>query len=268
VKAYLTVLSARMRQLLQYRVAAVAGFGTQLFWGLIRMMIFVAFYESAAGRSLPMTQDQTVTYIWLGQAFLLLVMLSVDPQVEQMITSGNVVYELLRPVHLYLFWFSRVLASRIVPVLLRAGPLLLIVSFATFDGRPWIHWPDWPGLACAAVSLAATTLLSSAMGLIMTIAMFWTMAGFGVNRVVWAAAYLLGGLIIPVPLFPDSWQAVMNFLPFRGLADVPFRFFVGSLPPSALPAMLVHQLGWTLAIGALGHWMLWRGLKRMVVQGG
>lgn len=40
---YLAILSARFRTLLQYRAAAAAGFGTQLFWGLIRMMIFEAF---------------------------------------------------------------------------------------------------------------------------------------------------------------------------------------------------------------------------------
>jgi len=46
-KPYMAVLSARCRMLLQYRAAAVAGFGCQLFWGLIRMMIFQAFYENA-----------------------------------------------------------------------------------------------------------------------------------------------------------------------------------------------------------------------------
>ena len=52
MRPYWAVFSARFRVLLQYRVAALAGCGTQLFWGLIRMM---SFYESstAAPRPLP-----------------------------------------------------------------------------------------------------------------------------------------------------------------------------------------------------------------------
>ena len=40
MRAYTAVMSARLREALQYRAAAVAGMVTQLFWGLIRVMIF------------------------------------------------------------------------------------------------------------------------------------------------------------------------------------------------------------------------------------
>ncbi len=52
--AYCAILSARFRMLLQYRAAAFAGFVTQLFWGLIRVMIFSAFYRSSNAPQ-PMT---------------------------------------------------------------------------------------------------------------------------------------------------------------------------------------------------------------------
>ena len=42
-----------------------------------------------------------VTYVWLGQAFLLLTMLTIDGDLHAMIRTGNVAYELLRPVDLY-----------------------------------------------------------------------------------------------------------------------------------------------------------------------
>ena len=54
MRPYLAVLSARFRLLLQYRVAALAGFATQLFWGFIRVMIFGAFYRASAAAQ-PMT---------------------------------------------------------------------------------------------------------------------------------------------------------------------------------------------------------------------
>ena len=48
MKGYQALIAARFRVLLQYRAAAVAGIGTQLFFGLIRVMIFQAFYRSSS----------------------------------------------------------------------------------------------------------------------------------------------------------------------------------------------------------------------------
>ena len=73
------IFSARFRALLQYRAAALAGVGTQLFWGLIRVMIFGAFYASSTAVQ-PMTYPEVITYIWLSQAMLLLVLLGPDPR--------------------------------------------------------------------------------------------------------------------------------------------------------------------------------------------
>ena len=100
LRPYRAVLSARFRALLQYRGAALAGLGTQFFWGLIRMMIFTAFYAGAAG-AMPMSRESVVAYVWLGQAFFLLIPFRGDAEIIGMIRSGNVAYELLRPVDLY-----------------------------------------------------------------------------------------------------------------------------------------------------------------------
>ena len=75
--SYLAILSARFRMLLQYRAAALAGVATQVFWGLIRIMIFEGFYRSTT-QVQPMTLAQTVSYLWLGQAMLGLTLWSTD----------------------------------------------------------------------------------------------------------------------------------------------------------------------------------------------
>ena len=115
MKPYWSIFSARFRLLLQYRSAAAAGVATQFFWGLIRVMIFQAFYENSTG-DVPMSLEQVVAYVWLGQGFLLLLPFRGDGEVHAMIRSGNVAYELLRPVGLYGLWYAREVASRIAPV--------------------------------------------------------------------------------------------------------------------------------------------------------
>ena len=107
--SYRAIVSARFRTLLQYRAAALAGLGTQLFWGLIRVMIMEAFYLSS-NSSQPMGIEDVITYIWLGQAFLGLQPWNMDPDLKTFIRSGGVSYELLRPLDLYANWYSRAIA--------------------------------------------------------------------------------------------------------------------------------------------------------------
>ena len=262
MRPYWAVLSARFRSLLQYRAAAAAGFGTQLFWGLIRMMIFMAFYENTAVRS-PMPREHVIAYIWLGQAFLMLLPFRPDYELEQMIRSGNITSELLRPVDLYSFWYSRGIANRIAPTMLRSIPLLVIASVAG-----WIFWPGAPNVLACAAALVGAVLLGSALATVMTITMFWTISGHGISRLLGVSAYFLSGVVVPLPLFPDWMQPALNALPFRGLGDVPFRLFTGHMPVAELPAALAHQLAWAAALALIGWWMLSRATRKLVIQGG
>jgi len=262
MRPYWANFSARFRLLLQYRAAALAGLATQVFWGLIRMMIFTAFYESAVVPP-PMSLAQVITYIWLGQAFLMLIPLRLDGELAQMVRSGNVAYEMLRPVDLYGFWFSRAVAGRTAPTALRALPILFVAGIVG-----WLTKPEWTSVAAFALSLVGAVAVGSAITMLMNIAMIWTICGRGVSLMMMAVTYLLCGIVIPLPLYPDSFQRALAILPFRAIMDVPFRLFSGQMPVSGLPAALAHQLIWAVALVLVGRWLLGRAQRRLVVQGG
>ena len=263
MKPYLAVLSARFRMLLQYRVAALAGCSTQLFWGLIRVMIFEGFYLSSTAPQ-PMSFPQVVTYIWLGQSMLLLMMFGPDADVRAMIQTGTIAYELVRPVRLYWLWYSRAIAARCAPLILRAAPILIVAG--AFLG---MQAPASRG--CAALwllSTAAAILLTSSVATLMTISLLWTISGEGINQIIPALIWTSSGLLIPLPLLPKWVQPAVKVLPFRGMGDTPFRFYMGHIPPEQALLAVAHQLAWTAALILLGQWILNRGLRRLVVQGG
>jgi ABC-2 type transport system permease protein len=249
--------------LLQYRAAAVAGLGTQLFWGLIRVMIFGAFYRSTT-TSQPMTYPDVVTYIWLGQATFAMLPYRMDDDIRAMIRSGTVAYEMLRPLDLYAFWFSRDVAARFAPMLLRAIPIFVMAGIF-FGLRPpasWVSTGAW------AVATLGALLLSSAISTLLSISLLWTIAGEGVSVLILGAVFILSGGIVPLPLFPDWAQPLLNVLPFRGLVDVPFRLYMGHIPDEEIILALVHQSVWIVGLVVLGRLVLARGKRRLVVQGG
>jgi len=270
-RAYLAIVTVRCRMLLQYRAAAIAGFGTQLFWGFIKVMVFVAFYASAVSEP-PMTFTEVLVYIWLGQALLALLPWNVDAEIATQIRTGSVAYELLRPLDLYRFWFARTLAFRLAPTTLRMLPMLAF-TFLLLPVTPLADWALPPPASVMSglmfvVSVVATLFLSAAFTMIMHVTLIWTVSGEGINRMMPGIVPVLAGLIVPLPLFPEWLQGFLYWQPFRGMADVPFRIYSGHIPADAALAEIGLQWGWVAVLIAFGIWLLDRARHRLVVQGG
>lgn len=272
MQAYRSLFLARFSLLLQYRAAAIAGVTTQLFWGVVKVMVLAAFFSHSTVAQ-PMTLQEAIGYVWLGQAFIMaIVPWSGDREVQELIRTGAVGYDLLRPIDLYNFWFTRALAMRMTPLVLRAVPILAITLWIL----PLIGLGDWalmfPPSAAALIafglSFIGAILLSAALTMLLTISLMWTISGEGVSTIVPTLVTIFSGLLIPLPLFPDWLQPLLNFLPFSGLLDQPFRLFTGNLPPEALPGVLFHQGFWVVALVGLGRFLVRRGVNRLVIQGG
>ena len=263
MRGYWAIVSARFRTLLQYRAAALAGMVTQLFWGLILIMVFEAFFRSTTAPQ-PMELEEVVTYIWLGQAFLVFLPWNVDRDVQALIRSGGVSYELLRPLDLYGLWFSRALALRTAPTFIRSVPLLAIAILFLGMEAP----ATWAAAGTFVLAMLGALLLSCAITNVLNISMLWTTSGEGVTAFAAAAVLIFSGMIVPIPFFPDWAQRVLEVLPFRGLVDVPYRLYLGHIPPGDALSLLAHQVVWIVGLVAFGRWLLSRGVHRLVVQGG
>jgi ABC-2 type transport system permease protein len=270
VRPYVAILGARFRTMLQYRAAALAGLWTQVFFGVVLISVYEAFYAST-DRPQPLSFPQVVSYVWLGQALLALLPWNADSEVRGLVRSGAVVYELCRPLDLYTLWFVRAMAWRMAPTLLRAVPMVLLAMFVL----PLVGLAEWrlqPPDPAAGVGFAAamicTLLLSCALTTLINITLMWTISGDGALVLLTALVTVCSGMIVPLPLFPDWAQPLLLALPFAGLVDLPFRIYVGSIDPGGVPAVLLHQLFWTALLVLAGRWLLSRGLRRLVVQGG
>lgn len=271
LRPYRAVLGARFRTLLQYRSAAIAGLFTQAVFGLILIMVYEAFYASAPDRA-PMTFAQVVSYVWLGQALFAMLPWKVDDDVRAMVRSGAVAYELCRPIDLYGLWFARAIAQRIAPTALRAAPMVVIAAV----GLPLLGLDEWqlaapasPGAAAGfAVALACALVLGSAISTLVNISLLWTISGEGIVMLAAVMVPLLSGLVVPLPLLPGWLVPVLQWLPFAGIFDLPFRIYSGHIALGDLAVVLARQIGWTVALVGLGRWLLGRGIRRLVVQGG
>ena len=211
--AYVAVISARYRTLLQYRAAAFAGFTTQIFWGGIRIMVLIAFYAVGADDQ-PMSLMQVVAYVWLGQALLGMFPWNVDTEIAEMIRTGAVAYEFVRPLDLYNFWFCRTIALRTATTTLRSIPMIVfaiwLLPLMGYEQWALQFPPDGFALAGFIVSVFLALMLACAITMLMHVVLVWSMNGEGINRILPSLAMILSGNVLPLPLYPDWMQPFLE----------------------------------------------------------
>ena len=267
IASYMAIIRLRFMLLVQYRVAALAGIATQFLFGFVKVMILEAFYLSTTAPQ-PLSLKQAIGYVWLGQAMLGMLPWNGDGDVQALIRNGNVAYELFRPLDLYNQWYARAMAQRTAPTLLRAIPLFLVTLFVLPERYSLPTPPSVGALAAWVLAIFGALLLGCAITNLMNISMLWTISGEGASRLIPAVVLAFSGMVVPLPLFPDWAQGVLRVLPFAGLVDTPSRFFIGHLAPDQIWMFLSRQLIWAAILVACGRWILARGLKRVVIQGG
>lgn len=127
-----------------------------------------------------------------------------------------------------------------------------VAAFVAGVGLPKTTW-----FALLAVHLAGAipfALIGLALGFLMN-----ANGAIAVSNVVFLALSALGGLWIPVMVFPAAMQRFASFLPSYHLAELALAVGIGGDRPAAIHAAVVA--GMTLALGALAifAWRRQRG---------
>ena len=272
-RPYVAAFSARFLLMLQYRAAAVAGFLTQCWWGAIKIMVYAAFYRASPASLHPaISLAQVATYTWLNQGLLALMPWGADPEVALAMRTGVVMYDRLRPVDAYWYWYARAAAfmtSRAAPrailMMLLAGIVLPIIGVQELR---WAPPPSATSAALFAVSLVSMIGLSSAFMMLLNIAVVVTLNDRWVSQSMNPLLVVLSGSLVPLALYPEWAQRALFFQPFAGVVDIPFRIYSGNLVGSMALEGLALQLFWTMTLIIAGRAWMERAMRKLEVQGG
>lgn len=271
IRPYAAAFRARFLLLLQYRVAALAGFATQCWWGAIKIMVFAAFYETAVVAA-PISLPNVITYVWLGQAFLALLPWVADPEVAMLIRTGGVGYDRLRPLDTYGYWYARTLGwivaralPRAILMLIAAGIVLPLVGLEAWSWRP----PSGvEAMVLFVPAFALMIMLAVAVLMLANVVVAASLNERGVNAVLMPLVVVFSGSLVPLDFFPDAMRAFLHLQPLAGLVDIPFRIYFADLRGGAALKGLALQAGWALVLIVLGRAAMARMMRRLEMQGG
>jgi len=250
---------------LQYRAAAMAGLATQFAWGFMEILAFAAFYRVNPA-VFPMEFSHLVSYIWIQQAFLALFMpWGVGGNAVEAIVSGNIAYDLARPMNIYNRWFIETIADRVSRATLRCAPILIVALILPEPFRMSLPL-DIFQFSMFIISVPIAMFAVTAYCLIDYVSAFYTMSRYNMIFVI-LADFLAGGYV-PIPFFPEPFRKIAELLPFVAMQNMPLRIYSGDIAGMDAVRGIGLQLFWVAAMLIFGKWLMKRSLKRVVTQGG
>jgi ABC-2 type transport system permease protein len=78
---------------------------------------------------------------------------------------------------------------------------------------------------------------------------------------------MLGGVVIPVELFPRAVQSILAWTPFPYVLDFPVRVMIGRISGPDMLAGFAIQLFWIVALGSLFAWGWRKALRQYSAAG-
>ena len=257
------LITASLQEKLVYRFDLIMG----LLRALIQIFVFYQLWtilfagvNDYAGISLEQTQLYTV----VSMSIMPLLDRSFLPIVNDRIRSGDIVFDLTRPLYYGTLLLYQGLGQLLATLVTATLPSILF-SFVFFDIALPSSVFTWLAFT---VSLLLGYFTAFLMDLIASLLGFWITEMWGMFYAKWNLLQILGGMYIPLWFFPSPFKEIVLLLPFRGVAFTPLSIFVGGVPPEELPLVLGLQVFWIVVLLWLSQFTYARVVKKLAVQGG
>lgn len=264
---YLSMFRIGFINALQYRAAAFGSFISRFVWGFMEILAFAAVY-SIGNNSFEMELQQTVSYIWMRQA--LLIMFSVvygDGDIYSSIENGSIAYELVRPMGLYSRWFCKSSSNRLAATVVHCLPVVIAACILPLPYRLIIP-TDITQIILFLFSTIIGFCVVVSFAMLMYISLFYIISQRGIKIIVTAISTFLSGGIIPLPFFPKSILNTVQLLPFAAMQNIPLQIFTGNIYGMAAVYGIIFQILWLTILICIGQITMRKALRKVIVQGG
>lgn len=178
------------------------------------------------------------------------------------VKNGELTPYLLQPMHPVWHYASQhwgELMARL-PIILP----ILAIGLAIADAWSWSLLAHLPAFL---LGLAFAWIINFIVHMTVGLIAFWSDNALGYDTVIYQLYIMLGGVVIPVELFPETMQRVLAWTPFPYVLDFPVRVMIGRIEGADMLAGFGIQLFWVAAIGMLFAWGWRKSLRQYSAAG-
>jgi ABC-2 type transport system permease protein len=221
----------------------------------------LTFHETGEAQLGGLTLAQMMWYLAMTEA-LTLSRTRVTDEIDQDVRTGALAIQLIRPLSypMYRLWTN--LGERAVRFILNVavGSVIILLFVGPIPFTP-------AGLFMFLLTLPLAFVLDFLGLFLIGLGAFWLEDTSGLWLIYSRLTMILGGMLIPLELFPDQLQPILNALPFASMVYGPARMFVN--PDLAFLGALFVRQGIAVAIYAVLVALVYRiAVKRINANGG
>jgi len=226
------------------------------------MRLWSVVYEGAGVERLGgLTETQMLWYLVATES-IIMSMPRLWHEVDQDVRTGALAVHLIRPLSYAAAQFGRSTGERLVrfAINLMMGSVVAILFVGPIPFSV-------AGLSMFALVLPMAFVIDFFGAMLVGLCAFWLESTQGVALIYSRLMMLLGGLMVPLEVYPDSVQPILRALPFAAILNAPGRMLVA--PSSALFVHCLEVQTMCLVVYGFAVFALHRyALKRLFVNGG
>jgi ABC-2 type transport system permease protein len=264
VRVHALIARLTFRRYVTYRGAMIGGITANTVFGIIQAFILTAVWRQRpviGGYDL----SDALTYNFLAQAMIgPMALMSVGLDLPGRVRTGDVATDLFRPVDFQMYWLSQDF-GRAAFGLVGRGVVPFVVGTLAFR----LRIPEDPRVwAAFLLAVALGVVVSFAIRYLVALSTFWLLDERGIFGMVNTFTMFFSGMVIPLVLFPAWLGGLARALPWSSLVQVPADVFLQKRSGSPLLGSYVFELGWAVALLALGRLVTRTARGKVVAQGG
>ena len=266
MKKYWAIAKSTWQEYLAYRLNLFL----EVMGGIIMMLVVIALWYTifkGLGKETigDFTLAQMITYL-IGAGIInsFLWAASQGDEINDDINSGDLSNYLVKPVNVVGYWLTRDACRKFMTFLLGVAEFIIILFFfKNFLVGPssFIHLV----LALAAIIIAS--LIHFIIFYLFSVIAFWLEQTWGTRFVIRVVMEIATGSLIPLSLFPGTWQTIVNILPFKYLVYFPLQIYLGKIPLNQISYEFLIALAWLAAFIIIGVFVWKRGVRHYAAEG-
>lgn len=233
---------------------------------LIEVVVYIFVWQAiytqtgdAGGFTLP----QMITYYILVVSITPIALWGINEDMAHSIRNGRINKELLNPISYFKYYFGVNLGEIAFAVIVGTAVFIVCAIF-------------WGVTLPASFLNFALFLLVILLGIPITFFLqmiagtvgFYSGSIWGMQILRKSVISIFAGIIAPINMFPQWFQNISDFLPFKELIFTPINIWLGEFDMSTIYFVIVKQLIWIVILYIISKRFFEHAVKKITINGG
>ncbi|HEX9059067.1 MAG TPA: ABC-2 family transporter protein [Clostridia bacterium] len=267
MRAFLASVKIHMKSMLYYRGSFIISLLIDPVYFIINFALVSSIYsynKTDLIKGYSMTQMiwyfAAVSFTWY------FIYNSADLNISSKVLSGALTSDLQKPITIFQTELSEALAIRLLAVVFNFIPSIFIYSIFKFPSFLTLQ-----SMLKFVIVVSFAFVIFFEINFLLGMASFIIKSNYSVQGIKFFLINLTAGAFIPLDFFPDWFNGIIKFLPFKYMFYWPIQFFLNrsfSEKPFVFLEIILIQAFWCLLLYSFCKFFWSRALKKFCAVGG